>query len=325
MHHIVYFYFLQPEYLFASDDDCPQVVSIKLAAKAQVEELRKRVDDLYDKYEEMKSELEIVASAQKQATTHQIHAVIPPAFTPKKDSSVNIVNISSETMPSPISVSLTDADTCLSTEYSPPILPQPLTQQPKGKAIEYYNTDRPVKNKYSYPDRQIQSQYHPYNSTIYPPYPELYPPLQSPIPMPPFQSPNPMPPFQSPNPMSYLDEPLAELQPSPPKAEVKREVKKSCNDYSPHRLVTLRAQSCSRGNFATNLMRELYTEQERLVSNVRGKNSKKKFSPNRMDKIRAASFDMFPLRHKEKEKEAWAECIKAIDGCNRTLRIKREA
>ncbi len=57
-----------------------------------------------------------------------------------------------------------------------------------------------------------------------------------------------------------------------------------------------------------------------MCSNVRGKNGKRQFSPNRINKIRAAVVKSFPLTAKENEKQVWSECIKAIDGCNRTLR-----
>ena len=93
-------------------------------------------------------------------------------------------------------------------------------------------------------------------------------------------------------------------------------------EYSPSFLVTTRATSCSRGNFAANLNRQWFNEEERKMSNVRGKNGKRKLSPRKIQKIYQAVFQMYPCSHKESEKGAWAECIKAIDEANRRLNRK---
>ena len=66
-------------------------------------------------------------------------------------------------------------------------------------------------------------------------------------------------------------------------------------------------------------MREMFSEEERLVSNVGGKNDTLKFSPK---EIRVAAFEMLLLRQKETEKGTWSECIKAIDACNCVFRTK---
>lgn len=95
------------------------------------------------------------------------------------------------------------------------------------------------------------------------------------------------------------------------------------HDYSSY-LVRVRASSCSRGNFAANLNRSWFTAEERKTSNVRGKNNKKKLSPRRMDEIYNAVFQMFPVSHKETEKSAWSECIKAIDTSNKQLNRNKE-
>ena len=94
-------------------------------------------------------------------------------------------------------------------------------------------------------------------------------------------------------------------------------------DCSPSFLVNVRARSCSRGNFAANLNRSWYSEEERRTSNVHGKSNKRMLSPRRMNKIRAAVFSMFPRNQKETEKEAWADCVRAIDVSNRALNRKK--
>ena len=81
-----------------------------------------------------------------------------------------------------------------------------------------------------------------------------------------------------------------------------------------------RTNSCSRGNFVANLNRAWFSPNERITSNVRGKNNKPKLSPNRIKKIYDAVFQMYPVSQKENEKNAWIECVKAIDGANWQLK-----
>ena len=90
-------------------------------------------------------------------------------------------------------------------------------------------------------------------------------------------------------------------------------------------LMKIRAQSCSRGNFATNLMKKCYSDDERVTSNVRGSHQKHKLSPKRMLKIKNAVFEIYPLTQRETEKEAWADCVRAIDTSNRTLSRKKKS
>ena len=93
-------------------------------------------------------------------------------------------------------------------------------------------------------------------------------------------------------------------------------------DYSPSFLVKTRAMSCSRGNFAANLNREWFTVSERKTCNIRGRNGKKQLSPQRVKRIYDAVFQMYPCFQKTSEKEAWAECVRAIDESNRRLNRK---
>ena len=92
---------------------------------------------------------------------------------------------------------------------------------------------------------------------------------------------------------------------------------------SPGFLVYTRSNSCSRGNFAANLNRAWFTEDERITRNVRGKNNKLKLSPRRIQRIYDAAFQMYPVSSKENEKNAWSECVKAIDGVNRQLKRRQ--
>ena len=110
------------------------------------------------------------------------------------------------------------------------------------------------------------------------------------------------------------DQPLQQLQKAP--------LHPLNNDHSPAFLSRTRATSCSRGNFAVNLNRSWFTEEERLSSNVRGRNGKKELSPQRIQQIHDAVFHMYPLTQNEDPQRAWGECIKAIDVSNRQLKRK---
>ena len=58
-----------------------------------------------------------------------------------------------------------------------------------------------------------------------------------------------------------------------------------------------------------------------MVSNVRGKRGKKKLDPVRVDKIKEATFKLWPLEGKE---DAWSECKRAIDERGRQLNLKEK-
>ena len=87
-------------------------------------------------------------------------------------------------------------------------------------------------------------------------------------------------------------------------------------------LVVLRNQSSSRRDFAKNVVIATFTEEERLTSNVNGKAGKKQLSPNRMEAVREAVFRVYPLDAREKEKDVWPDCIRAIDEAGRKLNQK---
>ena len=87
-------------------------------------------------------------------------------------------------------------------------------------------------------------------------------------------------------------------------------------------LSNIRLRSCSRKNFAANLVRAVFSEQDRAASNVNGKNNKKKLDPTRIQAIKEASFKMFPCSTGETELSAWPACIIAIDQSCRRLNRK---
>jgi len=94
--------------------------------------------------------------------------------------------------------------------------------------------------------------------------------------------------------------------------------------FTPSFLASIRARSCSRQNFAVNLVRSLFTVNERKVSNVAGVLGKKKLDPKRIVRIKEATFQTYPLEAGETIVGAWALCIKSIDeSCRRLNRIPK--
>ena len=83
--------------------------------------------------------------------------------------------------------------------------------------------------------------------------------------------------------------------------------------FTPSSLARIKHESCSRPNFATNLVRSAFTAEERKVSNVRGIQGKQQLDPTKIEKIKDATFQLYPLETGEKQKLAWGICIKAID------------
>ena len=74
-------------------------------------------------------------------------------------------------------------------------------------------------------------------------------------------------------------------------------------------------------NFAANVNRRVFTTDERLVSNVRGKLGKEISDPDRVQ-FKDITFKLYPLEGKKTEKGAWNSCITAIDEVNRRLSKK---
>ena len=73
---------------------------------------------------------------------------------------------------------------------------------------------------------------------------------------------------------------------------------------------SLSANSCSRENFTSKLVKELSSADERLTSNVRGVLGKKKYDEKIMAYVQELTFNSYPCPLTQK-KPAWAKCIKA--------------
>ena len=86
----------------------------------------------------------------------------------------------------------------------------------------------------------------------------------------------------------------------------------------PSKILQLRTNSCSRENFASKLVKELFTVEDRTTSNVKGVMGKKKLNEEKMSYVQAVTFQNYPCVSCE-QKIAWSKCVKAIDTANRAL------
>lgn len=84
-------------------------------------------------------------------------------------------------------------------------------------------------------------------------------------------------------------------------------------------LCEVKQESCSRSNFACNLVRKLFSTEERRKSNVRGKLGKQQLDPTKMRQVRQATFQMYPCESRENEAHVWTYCCKAVDESCRRL------
>ncbi len=76
----------------------------------------------------------------------------------------------------------------------------------------------------------------------------------------------------------------------------------------------------SRRNFASHLVRQLFSLQEMMTSNCTGSKGKGQLDPRRLLGVREAVFDKWPNKAGENEQNVWnRECIIAIDEACRRL------
>ena len=85
-------------------------------------------------------------------------------------------------------------------------------------------------------------------------------------------------------------------------------------------MISIRISSSSRRNFATNVNRQIFSEEERMTSNVSGTRGKLQL---KVAFIKRVAFQQFPLKAEERAKKAWSDCIEAIDEANRRLNRKK--
>jgi len=84
-------------------------------------------------------------------------------------------------------------------------------------------------------------------------------------------------------------------------------------------LSTIKKKSASRTNFAVSLVRDNFDQQTRAKSNVLDKCDKQQLDPKVIEKIKTATFQMYPLDGSESMTLAWRKCHVAIDKSCRRL------
>ena len=77
--------------------------------------------------------------------------------------------------------------------------------------------------------------------------------------------------------------------------------------------------STSRKNFAVNLVRKMFSTQERMTSNCAGKKGKDALDPTRLELVKKHVFSEWPLKPGSDGRKEWKDCIQAIDEAGRRL------
>ena len=86
--------------------------------------------------------------------------------------------------------------------------------------------------------------------------------------------------------------------------------------------MSLFVKSCSRRNLAAFLAKELFDEDTRMKSNVRGR-GKEQLDKEIIKYIKKKSFEFYPCTDSE-VKEEWDKCIISIDESARSLKRQKK-
>ena len=122
---------------------------------------------------------------------------------------------------------------------------------------------------------------------------------------------------------TYSPSPSSEPTSSTYASVVQNEKENVCVENLPMDvLLKLRNEASSRRNFAFKQAEQMFTYNERLISNCQGKHGKKPLHAKRLDLIKLNTLKLWPLENKEDEAGAWKDCCKAIDECGRQLNLR---
>ena len=101
--------------------------------------------------------------------------------------------------------------------------------------------------------------------------------------------------LSAPKPVPQYPQPSIPLQPVEiPVKESSATVPSHDLRFTPSFLASIRAGICSRLNFSVNMVRSLFSLEERKASNVGGKLGKKQLDPQRIIRIKEATFQTYP-------------------------------
>ena len=94
-------------------------------------------------------------------------------------------------------------------------------------------------------------------------------------------------------------------------------------EFDPEYLIVSRGKSCSRRNFAVNLVRYLFTTEEMAQSNCSGTRGKTRLEQERLEVVRRVTLALWPVDDRTQERGEWCKCIYSIDeACRRLNRPK---
>lgn len=89
-------------------------------------------------------------------------------------------------------------------------------------------------------------------------------------------------------------------------------------------ILRIRNGSCSRANFAKNMVEKLFNKEERC--NVKGVLGKQCFDVEKMAYVKSLTFEHYPAVPPENISDCWSMCVRAIDTAGRQLirKFKKE-
>ena len=82
-------------------------------------------------------------------------------------------------------------------------------------------------------------------------------------------------------------------------------------------LVKLKDKACSETNFAVQLFKKLFKDEEIKNKNVSGAKGKEPLDPVRIEKIKQYFFEIYPCLEEEDKKKKWSKACEGVNNCIR--------
>ena len=87
-------------------------------------------------------------------------------------------------------------------------------------------------------------------------------------------------------------------------------------------LVNLKSRACSETNFAVQVFKILFRDEEMTNKNISGAKGKEPLDPVRIEKIKQYFFQIYPCLEGEDKKKKWS---RACEGINNYIRGQKRA
>ena len=78
------------------------------------------------------------------------------------------------------------------------------------------------------------------------------------------------------------------------------------------RILLISSSSCSRKNLASNPVKDVFSKEDQMLSNVKDAHVKKNLDKKKMGYVLLQASDLFPVASTENDDKCWANCIKDI-------------